>query len=428
MKLTAEKNKSEETRKCTVRIICDKDDNLSREYDINQKGVEITILVSGLDADFEPEKGSMNQSQELYIKTNTSWEIKGKPDWLDITPQSGNGIETTITQTVKVWPNCENSSSEPRQATLTICAGSKQVEKTVRQRGSNISPCYAIPSTVIKLTESIAWDYDFSRDLHHVYSTLMDALSANAMTDADVKKYVENYADDDDAWMRRTPEQFETYGNAFSFYGLNANTNYVIISVAYDKDNRIGKIDRTAASTKQDNVYESPWTNNVMYGYELQGEQYVYRITVQKDAEHGAYSDKFYSWAIVGTDYFKTLGSTRAQLALYMTLELKKNPNPHDTYINGSDRSAVREHIEGPVSEASYTIPANILNDKYLQVVNWCLLQNGEFSGRIFNGSVDLQDEESRRTLKAVNSKVHPKFVQFNPKDIENNARIIRLK
>jgi hypothetical protein len=388
-----------------------------------------TLTISGLDAPFDATIGSQSTAQELYIICNSAWKISGKPNWLDITPQSGTGNAT-----VKVWPNSENTDSKQREATITISSGDVVETKVIVQRGSNVATCYATPSTIIRLTESIAWDYDFSNDLHHVYFTLMDELDANAMTDADVKKYVEEKADDDDMWMRRTPEQFITYGNAFSFYGLQPNTKHVILSVAYDKNNRLGKITRTPVSTKQDNVYQSPWTSNVSYGITVDDKtgRFLYNIAVQKDAEHGAYSDKFYSWAIVGTNYYMTLDATRAQLALYIYLELQKNPNPHDTFVNGADRSSVREHLEGPVAEASYMIPADISNDRYLQVVNWCLLSNGEFSGMIFNGFADLLDDGSsaknRMRVNAITPNVKPQFSKYNFKELENNVKLIRLR
>lgn len=429
--LTASENNSLKEKSATVTIKCKEDNSLSKTINVTQQAKDVIVSISGLDAPFNATDKSRGAGQSLSINCNTNWWIEGKPDWLDI-----SNLDGTNNSNITVWPNCENSSSSERTATLTIKAGDKQnnqvlkeVSKTIKQRGSDISPVFATPSNAVALTESIAWGYDFSSDLHHVYFTLMNTIDANAMTDGDIKSYVERSADNDSHWMKRTPEQFRVYGNAFSFYGLTSNTSYTIISVPFDSSNRVGTINRTSLSTKVNNVYQSPWTSNVMFGPEMIGSQVVWRIIVEKDAEHGAYADKFYSWAIVGTTAFKTLDATDAQLAYYMKQEISKNPSPHDTHINSSDRSIIRERLEGPVSEANYTLPANYLNDHYLQVVNWCILANGEYSGVIFNGFVDLTESDVKKHQKvsAYSKEKKSQFSQFNPKEFSNNFKLIRL-
>lgn len=428
--IRANENTTSNDRDCVLNITTS-DGKYSTAVAIKQERKKEILSISGLDAPFIYEAGSQMTAQELYITCNSSWSISGKPDWLDITPISGEGNAT-----VKVWPNSENTSSQQREAIITVRSGTLSATKNVIQRGSNISTCYSRPDVVIPLTESIAWNYEFSSDMHHVYFTLMPELESNAMTDTDVLKYVVEKADNDNLWLRRTPEQFREWGNAFSFYGVESNTNYVILSVAYDNNNRVGEINRTRIHTPEDNPYICPWTQTVGFSREDNNGQTFYRIFVEKDATNGAYSDKFYSWAIVATnvdiDNFQTWNATRAQLALWMFLEIRKNPSPHDTYINGNDRSYYREHLDGPVAEASYTLPCNLFDDRYLQIVTWCLLSDGGYSGRIFNGAVDFWENnvKDKMQMKISEKKetLTPRIQQFNPNEFGNNARLIRLK
>ena len=391
----------------------------------NDNDPEPEILeLSGLDAAFEKTDNTQQNAQELTITCNAGWEIYGKPEWLNISNLKGNG-----NMTVKVWPSSVNNSTE-RKATLIVKSGSKEVNKEVVQKG--ISSAYAHPKDIVTLTESSVWGYDFSSDLHHVYFTLMEEIVANGLTDADIQQSITQDTEGD-IWVRRTPQQFKEYGNYFSWYGLKTETRFVLISVAYNSNNEIGEINKRSITTKVDDIYHSPYidVDYIDVTYDTVDGQVVYRIKSTKDSQHSAYANKFYSWAIAGTNHFSTLSCTDAQIAYLISQEIQKNPSPHDTYVNGTDRSVVRERIEGPVETANYTIPANYLNDKYIQVVHWCTLSNGDFSGKISWYGYDLQKEEEESIIKfstrKKTDKKTPKLIQFDPVKLKNTYKVIRL-
>ena len=419
--LSASKNESTEQKETTITIKTD-DGSLSQPIKVTIEGAEQILELSGLDAAFEKTDNTQQNAQELTITCNAGWEISGKPDWLNISNLKGNG-----NMTVKVWPSSINNSTE-RRATISVKSGSKEVSKDVIQKG--ISSAYAHPKDIVTLTESSVWGYDFSSNIHHVYFTLMRDIIANGLTDADIQQSITQDIDGD-TWVRRTPQQFTEWGNYFSWYGLNTNTKYVLISVAYDSNNEIGEINKCSITTKVDDIYNSPYIDGdyIDVSYDTVEGQIVYRIQSTKDSQHSAYANKFYSWAIARTTFFDTLDCTDAQIAYLISQEIQKNPYPHDTYVNGTDRSVIRERIEGPVETANYTLPANYLNDKYLQVIHWCTLSNGDFSGKITWYWYDLQGEESSRKIslhKKANEKT-PKLIQFDPVKLKKAYKVIRL-
>ena len=421
--LIAQRNESTEEKTTSVTVRTD-DGSLSQAIKVTVAGAEQILELSGLDAPFAKEANGQAHAQELTITCNASWVIEGKPDWLSISNMSGTGDKI-----IKVWPTGTNNSTE-RRATFIVKSGIKSITKEVVQHG--ISSCYAHPVDVVTLTESSVWGYEFSNNIHHVYFTLIPELEANGLTNSDIEKATSNNVDDN-TWVRRTPEQFREYGNYFSWYGLPTNKKYMLISVAYDNNNEIGEINRMAITTKVDDLYNSPYIDGdyISASLDVIDDQFVYRIRSTKDAVHSAYADKFYSWAVVGTSEFKTLLCTGAQIAFLISQEIKKNPAPHDTYINDTDRNKIRERLEGPVQEANYTLPANLLNDAYLQVVNWCILPSGEFSGKISWYWFDLMvsrgvDRKATLMPKKQESKT-PKLIQFNPQQLKQEYKVIKL-
>ena len=419
--LSASRNESTTKRETTITVKTD-DGSLSQSITVTQDGAEQILELSGLDAPFEKTDKYQQNAQELTITCNAGWEISGKPEWLNISNMNGNG-----NMTVKVWPNSVNNSTE-RRATIVVKSGNKEVSKDVVQKG--VSSAFAHPKDIVTLTESSVWGYDFSDNLHHAYFTMMREITANGLTDDDIIQSITQDTNGD-IWVRRTPQQFNEYGNYFSWYGLDNDTKYVLISVAYDSNNEVGEINKRFITTKIDDVYHSPYIDVDYIGVSLDlvDDQIVYRIQSSKDSQHSAYASKFYSWAIAGTYDFYTLDCTDAQIAYLISQEIQKNSSPHDTYVNGTDRSMVRERIEGPVENANYTLPANYLNDKYLQVVHWCTLSNGDFSGKISWYWYDLQGESSSKRI-SVHKKGNdetPKVIQFNPQELKNRFKVIRL-
>ena len=389
----------------------------SKTVSVKQAPKEILEL-SGLDAPFEASVGDIKSAYDLVITCSSTWQIESKPDWLNISALNGNGNST-----IKAWTNSANESQQDRPGTIVVKSGNKTATKNVVQR-AYFSSCYARAKEYVTLTESFVFGYDFSQNTTMVYFRLLPTSKAKGLTDKDLINDLKNNQSN---WNAKTPEAF---GNYFSYYGAQANESYTLVSIAI-QGNDIGEINRKEFITPKDDVYNSPYIASSSYisvEYASVEGQYSYRIKVDKDSENNPYSSRFYSWAIAGIKEFETLYTTDAILAYYIKTEITRNPSPHDTYVNGSDRSIVRERLEGPLETANYTLPANTSNDAYLQIINWCILDNGSFSGKINWGYLNMSSQ-SRMKLQQ-RSKSTPngiKFVEVSPEKLKESIHLYRI-
>lgn len=428
--LSAKKNESSDKLETSITVYTT-DGECIQNVPVTLAPDDTPLTVSGLDAPFDAAKGSVETAQELNISCGSSWTISGKPDWLDISALSGTGKTT-----VKVWPNSANNSTSDRSATLTIKSGSKTVTKKVVQR-AGYSSVYARPTNIVVLTNSLVYGYNFHQNTHKVYFTLLTKMESLGYTDNDIV-YTLQTNPNSDIWTSRSPEQFNQNGSYFAWTGLTPNIEYVLISVAVDKNNMIGEINRhsfvTISAAKEYSPYISIENIQASVGYDEYG-QVSYRIQAEKDAVNSGYADKIYTWAVAGTKYFSTLAwyesEADAILAYLVMSEINKNPNPHDTYINGEDRNIVRERLEGPVPVVDFTLPANYLNDKYLQIVTWCTLSSGAFSGTLTSWAASINANSSTPTMQKMgknrsNSNA-PRLIQFDPQKLQEKLELIRI-
>lgn len=417
--LSAKKNETSEKLETTITVSTD-DGEGTQNVKVSIAASEQKLTISGLDAPFEATKGSITTAQVLKITCNSEWVISGKPDWLSFEALTGVGNAE-----VRVWTSQDNPSSDNRSATIKVRSGNLTEPKEVTQLAL-YSPVYARPINSVTLATSLVYGYDFHKDTQRVYFTLMGKNAANGLTDNDVITYIKNYPEE---WESRTPEQFNQHGNYFSWTKISPNTEYVLISLAIDGNNKIGEINRQGFVTPKDDPYNCPYISreNLNVSYAQVDNKVVYNIQAKKDAQHSSYANKFYSWAVAGTSNFMTLTyNSEAILAYLILLEIGKNPAPHDTYINGTDRNEIRERLEGPVEEANYTLPANYGNDRYVQVVNWCTLASGAFSGKVTESIYQITNNSSMRLVKKNRIQV-PRVIQFNPQKLQKDLKIIRL-
>ena len=428
--LSAKKNESSEKLETTITVSTG-DGEGTKNVKVSIAASEHKLIISGLDAPFDATKGSITTAQILKITCNSEWVISGNPDWLSFEALNGVGNAE-----VRVWTSQANPSTDDRSATIKVRSGNLTEPKKVTQR-AGYSSVYARPTNIVVLTNSLVYGYNFHQNTHKVYFTLLTKMESLGYTDNDIV-YTLQTNPNSDKWTSRSPEQFNHKGSYFSWTGLTPNTEFVLISVAVDKNNMIGEINRhsfvTISAAKEYSPYISKENIHASVGYDEYG-QVSYRIQAEKDAVNSGYADKIYTWAVAGTKYFSTLEwyeeEADAILAYLVMSEINKNPNPHDTYINGEDRNIVRERLEGPVPVVDFTLPANYLNDKYLQIVTWCTLSSGAFSGTLTSWAASINANSSTPTMQKMgknrsNSNA-PRLIQFDPQKLQEKLELIRI-
>ncbi len=73
------------------------------------------------------------QTQEITVKSTVKWSVSGAPEWVKVTPSTGDAGETKVS--INVLPN---EKGEKRDATLDFSAGSLSQKITIEQVGAVI--------------------------------------------------------------------------------------------------------------------------------------------------------------------------------------------------------------------------------------------------------------------------------------------------
>lgn len=338
IKLTAEKNTTESDRSTTVKVNCETDNNLSKEFTVKQEGLKRELSVSGLDAPFEWQKGSIENAQVLSITCNASWTIEGKPNWLDIDALSGTGSKT-----VKVWTNEENNTTEQRNAVLIIKSGSITIEKQVSQRAGYDSKLTVTPKTVVALANSIAFDYEYGSSVSRFARAVYPSKTVERYTDDEIITVLSQES-------RLTPsDDYVT-----SIGGMYSSTDYVICIVAYDKNGKSGKLVREPVRTKSGSNQAYVYIENITYD-----DDYWYW-----DTNPNGFVTKYYIWNIGENSRFNQIEND-ASIAWFFQERMKQYPDNYQPIVKGDSWRAKRSR------------------ERVFDVVTWAVDVDGNFSGLI---------------------------------------------
>ncbi len=93
---------------------------------IKTKGVVETLTISGSPVSIENVSGATGS---FTIDSNVDWNITGVPEWLSVSPTKGNG-KTTVKVTALT---INTSTTQTREATLTVSTSQKSIKVTVTQ-------------------------------------------------------------------------------------------------------------------------------------------------------------------------------------------------------------------------------------------------------------------------------------------------------
>lgn len=422
IKLTAEKNTTESDRSTTVKVNCETDNNLSKEFIVKQEGLKIELSVSGLDAPFDWQKGSNGNAQVLSITCSTSWTIEGKPEWLDITPLSGTGNST-----VRVWPNCANNSSNELKATLIVKSGTKTATKEVIQR-AGLSIAKTTPTNVLVMSFGIACDFSCNSEVAYYDWAIMQNSEITKYSDDELAKVIKTASISD----RKTPEDQWVVSTTKLKSTETKGVDYTILTVSYDKNGERGEVVKYPFTTKPTSNIPQAWASN------LNLVEYNDNYYLIWDMEGNTYVNKYYTWAVLAKNSFLTYTISDYLVAWLIFKEINKNANSHDTDINSSrGYSTSYEHLEGPqikLGEQVGIAPFGI-ETKYVQIVSWATDQDNNLSGDLDNTTIDLTRSSSPRRMGALqvsqkkNQNKNQGFYQgMNKKVLESNLSILPIR
>lgn len=226
------KNNSLDAREGKIIFKCD---DKSVEVKVKQRsGLKTDISTNVSDLLFS---STSDFSQTITVRTDVEWELIGLPNWLKASSLSGNG-ETSITLTTK----SENATASERSATLTFqtkVSASINVKVQVKQE-AGLSPCNLYPGNVTILSDAFAWHFTPSVNTQYYYYKVM------LKKDADRKLDSEIIAD-----LKGGTRYLSSDNYFFYFSNAEPNTEYLILSVAFDKNNKQGELLKYTVKTRE---------------------------------------------------------------------------------------------------------------------------------------------------------------------------------
>lgn len=337
--------------------------------------VEETLSVNVSNLSFTAEGGT----QSFNIVASGQWDVFGQPEWINVSPQKGQG-NTTVTVTI----NTSNLDSAPRTATLTVTSGDKSVNVEISQAGA-YATCTATVKNLMVLAKSAAFQLECTADVKNVRCGWATARYVQSQTDQELID-----------WMKTSTAAAPKDGVYIFEDELQPDTEYYILTLAYDKNDKMGKLCKQAYKTKsaenQSIVSISNiqlWTNGEM----------------SWEATPNNNGNKYYSLYINGMDreslYYPTY------LAWIMNEEIKKG-----------NSSAVQKHVgsgeitenKGYKIENNKLVPQQAILHGNLQIVTWGENLNGDLSGVVNwdGGFLDLYSVRPRMAGSAQKGTFRP--------------------
>ena len=312
---------------------------------VKQAAPDILVL-SGLDAPFDAQAGSIQTAQELTITCNGTWTLEGKPEWLDISSLSGNG-----TSTIKVWANEANNSTSERSALLTVKTVTKSATKTVTQRAGFDSKLQVSPKTIVTLANGFAFNFTFGSNVKYYYVARYLPSAIDRKTDDEIIR--EMSSDDSN---RDTP----TDDYVTSWQKQNPLTEYIICTVGYDQNGNHGALSKTSIKTKSGTNQAAAVISDVQYD----DTQWSWTTTVN------AYLTRYYMWFNTNSYLYDT---TDAAIAWFFKRQMDNNPDNFQPIAQSGSWSRSRN------------------GGTIFDVITWALDVDGNFSGVIdrFTGQIN---------------------------------------
>lgn len=352
-------------------------------------------------------------------KAESSWRITQIPDFVTVYPQSGTGSGT-----VRITANENNNGNNPLEGLITIQVDDASVKtKTVKVVQQNLEGCYTEPTNILQMCDGLAFNWEFGPNTKYYYWELISQNDYSRMSQSEILKKVAtgNVSD------RCVPDNTDYACN----YNLNANTQYVVVTVSYAEGDRQGEVVATPLSTKPTTNQPLAEINDMSY-YTDNSNNYYYGWTSKKNT----YCSQYYTYAAASTSLFWTYylldEGAYSMVAWLIKNEIQKNGEDHTTSINQGFayypfNNGRDQFYAAQVNDGTTYFSALPYSDKYFFVLTWGTGANGELSGKMDANwyeftNTDSSSAKSGKLLKAVSKKAKkegPKSINVNMKDFK---------
>ena len=195
---------------------------------------ETELSVSVYDLLLEAQEGSYTST--ITITSSDEWRISTSDDWLDFTSRSGNAGSAQI----GVRAKSINDSSKERIGYFDVIAGNKTKTVTVRQLPALAADCAVQPTDMVIMTDGIAFDFNFGKKVAYYYYGYLDKSFVTGLSDEEIA-YISQ-----ETFERKTPDEGELGWISY----LDPNSEYYLITFAYDRYGKRGDMVKTLFRTK----------------------------------------------------------------------------------------------------------------------------------------------------------------------------------
>jgi len=405
--LTASENNTNSDRPCIVTFTTA--DGKSVSVSVIQKKPTPVITVNGTSqgyhefpSEFDTGKSGIDYKQEFTIKSNVEWTLSGKPEWLNISPTSGNG-EVKMT----IYPTSENNNSDKdREANLTISGSGVSVTINIIQKG--LRKVYVIPDNEVALYDRFCWEYTASPNVNNFQYIILSEKEFTRLSDNELREEVmkEEVLKYEDGWLTMTG--YDSHKNR-----ITSNSTYYYVSLASDKDGKYGALQKIKLTTPEyldadQDAYVSFWNfdnTSTQFQFDAKKEGFcdTYHIV------YGIYAEKLNSavYAFEINYYIKNKKKHWLAKNEYYEWEIIENyPNNHT------------------FSYSSYLMPYFPVCFGY----GWGVFKNGKLSSDLLGFQVDTSTSSAPMMRVSRKNDDAPKNVVIKRNDVLKRAKSLRKK
>ena len=329
-------------------------------------------------------KNSTATFQIEFTSDEGTWRVTEAPSFVFLSASSGTGT-ATLTVTAK---ESNESNLQPREGTIKVeVRGNKVVTQSLRV----VQQCQegTIPKDMLAMSDGLAFGWASSSETKYFYWDIFAQSDYDHMSENEIITKVTSHFD-----KRIVPGDGQ-----FSYVShLQPNTQYIIVTVSFDKNEKQGGKKVTQVKTKPDANQPEAVIENVSYYRKDGTNQYYYGWNTKMNS----CCQRYYTYcaasdAMFGIYRLMEEGET-TPVAWYLFNEIKKGNSTHSTTINDGFEdlpfAGGRDLLYALQSKNSFnSIEANLDSDRYLIILTWGANGNGELSGRINAQYYDLTED-----------------------------------
>lgn len=403
--ISAKENTGTSDRTGSMTIAATANASLSYSIAVVQRGTSAFITVNGSDSarhEFPGLFGSgkgIDFKQTFKIKSNVQWTLSGTPNWLNVSPTSGNGdVDLTI------YPSSENDTDTSRTATLTLSAAGSSVTIEITQKGGR--PYVSVtPANQVALYDCMCWEYTATSNANNFKWILLEESEYKRLTEKEIYDEIRNketlkYAND---YLSSTG--YDSHNNR-----IKENTTYYLITLAYDGNDKEGALKTTIIKTPS--YYDADrdaWVSVSNVRYNLSS-------GFQFDATKEGFCNTYH---IIYGNLNRTYN--RVVYAFEINYYLKNN---RKHWLANNWQMEITTDYPNNHTFTYYT--TDLVDYPICFAYGWGKFANGDLSSDLVGSHYDLSEENSVRRAAPLRVKETSEFTLIKRSEEEQLAKLLR--